>query len=93
MIKRHKAKSCCGKVNHIFETDKPIKKSHVEMFKNAGFAVPDNYLRAGIFWIRGNNIVATATYGATRINVQCHGGGCDSKLNSFAELLEKAVHS
>lgn len=92
MITRHIVKSCCGARSLIFETDKPVRKSQVQVFKNAGYIVPDNFYNAGLFYIQRGNLVASASFGATKIAVRCNGENCADLLDDFSILLEQAIN-
>jgi hypothetical protein len=91
MIKRHHVKSCCGSKGYIFETDKPIKKCHLGAFKAAGYLSPPHYNKVGVFYAEHKGLVATASFGSTRIQVRCSSGRCRQLLDSFANLLEQTV--
>jgi hypothetical protein len=92
-VKRHVIKSCCGRKNFFFETDKPIRKFQLPILEAAGYLSPKNFVIAGIFYVRGNDVVATSAYGTTRINVHCYGRDCESKLNDFERVLDQAVNT
>ena len=76
----------------ILELDKPIRKSQMQVFKDAGYMVPDNFYHNGVFYVQKTNLVATCAYGTKRISVRCHGPGCDDKISAFSDLIEKAVN-
>lgn len=92
-VKRHKVKSCCRTHSFTFETNKPIKKNHISIFQNAGYVAPPNFITAGIFYVRGNGIIAQSSFGSTKINVRCSGSNCATILNQFENILDKAVNS
>lgn len=91
MIKRHRVKSCCGKSHTILEAQSAIRKHQVSVFEGAGFTAPQSHKEIGIFYVRGNGIVATAPYGARKITVYCRGKDCDDKISAFEQLLEIAL--
>ena len=91
MIKRHKVKSCCGHETLIFEPEKPIRKFQIDVFKKAGYNVPPNFFKHGIFYVTNNRLVATGPYGSTRINVKCYGNDCAKLLHDFEKLLLEAT--
>lgn len=91
MIKRRVIKTCCNSQSYIFETPKNIKKPHIKIFTDAGYIAPPNFVTAGIFYIRGNGLVATCAFGSKKINVKCSGHNCGKILNNFEQLLEKAI--
>lgn len=93
MIRRINTKSCCGSKALFFETDKPIKKSQIQVFKNANYSLPDYFYKAGIFYVQLGTLVANSSYGATRISVRCGGPTCDEQLKAFESLLETAINS
>lgn len=92
MTTRHIVKSCCGKKAIVFQTDKPIRKSQIQVFKDAGFLVPENYLNLGIFYVQKNFLIATASFGSNKINARCHGDKCSEQLDEFGNLLDIATN-
>lgn len=92
-VKRQQVKSCCGSSSFIFETEKPIKKSQIAVFTQAGYFVPQNFLDAGIFYVQLGNMIATGSFGSNRINVRCNGPKCAEHFDSLSKILEKAVNS
>lgn len=92
MIIRHLVKSCCGSNGLIFETDKPIRKSQIKIFKEAGYLVPDNFLAAGLFYVQKDFLIATASFGSNKISVRCNGEKCSDYLDAFALCLEQAIN-
>ena len=91
LIKKHKIKSCCGSEASIFETERPIRKYQVDIFRTSGFNVPPNFLKHGIFYVTNGKLVATGPYGSNRINVKCSGNECGKLLFEFENLLKKAI--
>ena len=93
MTKHHRVKSCCGRSNLILEATKAIRKHQVSVFEAAGYIAPQSHKDIGIFYIRGNGIVATAPYGGRRITVYCSDRDCDARIADFEKILEIAVSS
>ena len=92
VVKRHKVKSCCGHEALIFEPDKPIRKFQVYVFKEAGYNVPPNFYKHGIFYVTNGKFVATGPFGSNKINVKCYGENCAQSLFDFEQLLIKATN-
>lgn len=92
MITRHIVKSCCQNVSQIFQTDKPIIKSQMQVFRDAGFLVPENFFNAGVFYVQSTGLIATSSFGTTQIHVRCNGSNCEDLLNNFERLLEQAIN-
>jgi len=69
--------------------EKPVMKNHVQLFKDAGFVVPDNYVKAGMFYAKKGSMIATATFGIKNVNIRCSGAGCQDSINQFEALLGK----
>lgn len=92
MITRHIVKSCCGSSGLVFETDKPIRKSQIHLFKEAGYLVPENFLNAGLFYVQKEFLIATASFGSTKISVRCNGEKCSQLLDEFGICLERAIN-
>jgi len=93
MIKKYMVKSCCGKSAYVFQTDLPVKKSHLSVFTGAGYTAPESYSQHGLFYIRGKGLTASTSFGTTRVSVRCGGADCAKIMDEFAELLEKAISS
>lgn len=93
MITRHNVKSCCGSSGFIFETDKPIRKSQIQSFKDNGYLVPENFLNAGLFYVQKEFLIATASFGANKISVRCNGERCSELMDDFQILLDKAINT
>ena len=66
-------------------------KKHINFFTKEGYIAPPNFITAGIFYIRGNGIVATSPFGARKINVKCSGNNCGIIFNKFEKILEQAL--
>lgn len=92
-VVRRVIKSCCGRKNFFFDLDKPIRKFQLSVLESAGYISPKNFVLANIFYVRGHDIVATSSYGTTRINVHCYGKNCEEKLNDFEKAIEQAVNT
>lgn len=93
MITRTETKSCCGAKSLIFTTTKPIRKSQIQPFKDAGFLVPQNWLDLGIFNVAKDSLVATTSFGSNKINVRCRGNKCAELLDLLESILEIATNS
>lgn len=89
-IKKHVIKSCCGSQSIILETDKPLRKYQIDIFKNSGYLVPDNYLKLGIFYGTKNGIVATAAFGSTKVQIRANTADVP-EIDNFIILLEQAI--
>lgn len=92
MITRHIVKSCCGSRSFIFETPKPIRKFQTKPFRDAGYLVPDNFFNVGIFYVQKNQLIATSSFGTTKISIRCNGDNCSQLLDDFSLLLEQAIN-
>ncbi len=91
-VTRHLTKSCCGSRILILESNKAIRKSQIQIFRDAGFAIPENLLQAGVFYVQQGNLIATCLFGTNKINVRCNGPTCEQQLNKFEQLLNTAVN-
>jgi hypothetical protein len=85
--------SCCGSIKSVLSVDKPIRKSQIQFFRDAGYFVPDSFYAAGIFYIQQKQFIATASFGSTNINIQCNGKQCAEQIASFEAILLKAIQS
>lgn len=92
-INKYQSKSCCGSTTQIIETDKPIRKSQIGFFKDAGYLVPESFSNAGIFYAQLGSLVAQGSFGAVRMTLRCAGKNCNEAIANFESLLEKAIHS
>jgi hypothetical protein len=92
-IRRNIVKSCCGGNNSItIYMDRPICKHQVYVFKDAGFTVPEHYLNSGMFYVRKDTLVASASFGMTKVNVRCGAFRREEQLTEFENLLETAIN-
>ena len=91
-IIRHKVQSCCGHNSFIFECNKPVKKNCVEHFRKAGYITPQNFIISGVFYVAIKNLIATAAFGSTRIQIKCYGNNCRQLMDDFAILLDQFVN-
>lgn len=89
-IKTHIVKACCGSSTTILETDKPLRKYQVDVFKEAGYVIPDNFFNSGVFYAQKNGLVATCSFGSNKINLRLSGNGKDL-VDEFCKLLEAAI--
>lgn len=89
MIKRHKTKSCCGSQAYIFETQMPVMRQHLDAFKKEGFAVPAHFEKSGVFYVELKGLVATTSFGGTKVQVRCHSANCPHLMNTFANILDR----
>lgn len=95
-IKRTISKGCCGNSNStiIFYLDKPITKNALPIFEAANYIVPPHYASSGIFYTRSpEGLVATTSFGTTKITVKCGSFERDRKLDDFEKLLEQALNA
>lgn len=92
MITRHVIKSCCGSRVISFETDKPIRKFQLQPFRDQGYLIPEHFTNAGQFYVQKGWLIATATFGATRISVRCNGENCPELMDAFSSTLEEAIN-
>lgn len=90
-VKTHVVKACCGNSSTILETDKPLRKYQVDVFKEAGYVIPDNFFNSGVFYAQKNGLIATASFGSNKINLRVTGKG-QSLVSEFIQLLEAAIN-
>lgn len=81
--------SCCSSKSLIAETQKAIRKTHINTFKDAGYFVPDNFFQAGIFYVHRGSLTATAAFGSTKISIRCAGNSCVEQVNELVSILEQ----
>jgi hypothetical protein len=89
MVQRRVTKGCCGRTSILMVSNKPIMKNHLTLFKEAGYVVPENYIKAGLFYAKKGTMIATATFGIKNVNIRCSGSGCQETIDEFETLLEK----
>jgi len=89
MVQRRVTKTCCGRKAIIITSNKPVRKNHISLFQQAGFNVPENYVRSGLLYAKKGGFVATASFGICNVNVRCSGAGCDDTINLFEGILAK----
>jgi hypothetical protein len=83
--------SCCGKKAAVATIPSAIKKSGAQIFRDAGWFVPENYFKIGIFYAQKDNFVVNAAYGAVQLHVKCAGDNCQELTKKFEELISKAI--
>ena len=91
MTSRKEFKSCCGSKALIFTFDKSIRKKQIDVFKEAGYLVPDNYFNSGIFFVKKGSLIATCAFGTNNVNVRCSSSTTENELNGFQNIFEKAI--
>ncbi|SRR6266581_9220874 len=94
-IKRTITKSCCGGGGTvILYLDKTITAKIIPTFEAAGYIVPQHYAQSGIFYARSpDGLVATSSFGVTKLNIKVGSHERDKKLDEFEKLLEQALNS
>ena len=92
-VTRTQTKACCGGSIFVFQTSKPIRKPQAQLFRDAGYFVPDDWFQRGLFWVKKDNLIVTAAYGSSTFQVRCYGDNCTSLMDGFAELIDTAVNS
>lgn len=60
----------------------------MDAFKNAGYGVPANFTRSGLFYIQKNGIIATASFGSRKINVR-FSQSAEAEIKKLEEILDK----
>lgn len=91
MIKRSMVKSCCGKVQYVFDLPHPINRSHVEEFRKNGYKSPPHFETAGVLYLQAPCITATGSFGTKKVQVSIGCANSNSILNSFSTLLERVI--
>jgi hypothetical protein len=89
-IRIHTVKSCCGSSSTILETDKPLRKYQVDVFKAAGYVIPDNFFNSGVFYAQKDGLIATGSFGTNKISLRVSARSKDL-VEEFSQLLEIAV--
>ena len=92
-IKRTIVKSCCGGSGGsvMLYLDRPITRNHLQIFKDNGYTIPPHYENQGILYLRKDTLVATASFGMTKINVKVGQHNREQQLTAFEQLLEEAL--
>jgi hypothetical protein len=93
MVERRVTKGCCGKTAVLITVSKPVRKEHIPLFTEAGFIVPENYVRAGLLYVKKGGLIATCTFGICNINVRCPGHSCEDLIKQFEDILRKIESS
>jgi len=89
MVQRRVSKSCCGKSSIVFTVSKPARKNHIQLFKDAGFSVPENYIKCGLLYAKKEGLIATCTFGICTVNVRCSGANCETLVNQLEQIFNK----
>ena len=88
-MKKETTQACCGRTSITYVINKPILKEHINMFIQAGFLIPERYLKSNLFYARREGFTATCSFGLARIIARCSGNNCSSHFNLFESLLSK----
>jgi hypothetical protein len=91
MINKINVRSCCGNKAFIFESQKPVKKNHLDSFEKAGYIIPKQFSNVGLFYVQNSGLIATASFGSTRVQVRCSGNNCEELLKKFELLLDEVL--
>jgi hypothetical protein len=92
MVKRHHTKSCCGKKQYIFETSRPVNRSHIPAFRKAGYISQEHFEKIGIFHIEAKGVQGECPIGSNRVVVKASAGGLSKPLlDALANALERIV--
>ena len=95
-IKRTVSQGCCGNnsATIYFYLDKTITSKVVPFFEAANYIVPSHYTSSGIFYVRSpEGLVASGSYGTTKLTIKCSSHERDRKLDDFQKILEQALNS
>ena len=87
MVTKKLTKGCCGKQMVIFDSEKPIRKQHIDLFKEAGFNITDAYVKSGLFYAKKDGMIATSTLGIRNVNIKCSGPKCEDVIDEFEKIL------
>lgn len=93
MIKRKKLKGCCGSHVYIFETEKPLNKNWVQIFKDEKYSVPKMYIDANMLFVEKKGIIAHGTFGSKRMQIKVNSKDNNKLLDNLEILLNKAQNS
>lgn len=85
-MKLTKVESCCGSVSYILNLKNPIKKKHIQSFKEAGYVSLDNFLKYGTLYIQKKGIIITGVLNTTRVQIKTSD---ESLIEEFKEVLKK----
>ena len=89
LIVKHAIKTRCGGGrSFIFQTQTPVRKNHIEAFEKAGFVTLPHYVKSGLFYIQRGGLVATASFGSTKIQVRCSNSSADI-IAKFEQILDE----
>lgn len=89
MVQRRVTKTCCSRKAIVVTSEKPVRRNHIQMFRQAGFNVPENYVKSGLLYAKKGGFVATATFGICNANIRCSGGDCEDIIRLFEGILAK----
>lgn len=92
-INKHRIKSCCGGQSWLYETDTPVKKNHIDIFKQKGYSSPDHFAKAGLFYVQIRGLVATSSFGNRKIQIKVSGKDIGTLLDNFEKVLDELTKS
>lgn len=88
MVERRVVKGCCGRKAVLMISTVALEKCHIPLFKQAGYIIPENYAKAGLFYAKKGTFIATATFGLKNINIRCSGSGCEELISAFEAIIK-----
>lgn len=83
-------KACCDTEVCVAEADKPLRKHQVQVFRDAGYSLPEQYLKIGVVYLEKKGLVVTGSYGQSRLHIRA---SKPELIEEFKKLLEQAINS
>jgi len=90
VITKQIVKSCCGSKSLIFTTEKPVKKIFLDRFQQEGYLA--HFSKVGLFYVQRRGLIATGSYGSTRIQVRCSPAN-EILIGEFEKLIDELTRA
>jgi hypothetical protein len=83
-------KSCCGGSSTVLTLSGPITDNVVSQLILFGFDIKDIFIKAGIVYAEGHNVILTGPIGSNRFNIKfLSEKDVEQKLNELEAIIKK----
>lgn len=86
-FKRFNIQACCGKTSIIYQLNKSISADFISFFEGYGFGEMNNFTKAGILYLQGENFILTGAFGSDKLQVKCRKSNCEQYLSELENIF------
>ena len=61
--------------------------SDISLFTTSGYFIHNKYATSGLFYAKKDGLIATSTFGSTKLSIRCSGSNCTQTIIDFETLL------